>query len=238
MSHRRTFSARFPDMTHVMLDSPPPTPIPNLGAFPISGSRKHRAYWARTTFLAGFALVALSVYLLVLSHPALRAPSLLDTTRPSSPEGARWSPEAFRKALKHKKPVVAAADLSARPQITLNATQELGAVSSFIASLPQNTIPATVDPSLPIDPQLILDFDTRGPHAQEELQAVMQDVWIRNPVMFYSKVRALLLFLFSVCASCPVRHSSSIRDGCYCMCACVRREKRPGVCVRCGLVGG
>ena len=85
-----------------------------------------------------------------------------------------------------------------RPQITLNATQELAAVSSFIASLPQNMIPATVDPSLPIDPQLVLDFDTRGPHAEEELKAVMDDVWARNPVMLYSKVR---------CApSGPIRH--------------------------------
>ncbi|KAI1795625.1 hypothetical protein LXA43DRAFT_881532 [Ganoderma leucocontextum] len=187
MSHRRTFSARFPDMSHVLLDSPPPTPFPNISEFPIS--RKPRAYWTRTAFLAGFAFIALSVYLLVLSQPALRQASFLDTTRPQA-EGARWSPEAFRKALKHKNPVVATADLNSRPQISLNATQELGAVSSFIASLPQNMIPATVDPSQPIDPQLILDFDTRGPHAEEELQAVMQDVWTRNPVMLYSKVHS------------------------------------------------
>lgn len=188
MSHRRTFSARFPDMARIHLDSPPPTPIPNINAFPVS-SRKHRAYWTRATLLAGLALVALSVYLLVLSQPILHPISFLDTARPQA-DGARWSPEAFRNALKHKKPVVAAADLSARPQIALNATQELAAVSSFIASLPQNMIPATVDPSLPIDPQLILDFDTRGPHAEEELQAVMQDVWTRNPVMLYSKVHS------------------------------------------------
>nr|VWO99963.1 N/A [Ganoderma boninense] len=177
-------------MTPVMLDSPPLTPIPNIAGFPISGSRKPRAYWARTTLLAAFALVAVSVYLLFISHPALRAPSFIDTARPATADGSRWSPETFRNALKHKKPVVAAADLSARPQITLNATQELAAVSSFIASLPQNMIPATVDPSLPLDPQLILDFDTRGPHAEEELQAVMQDVWTRNPVMLYSKVHS------------------------------------------------
>ncbi|KAI1791937.1 hypothetical protein LXA43DRAFT_1094020 [Ganoderma leucocontextum] len=56
-------------------------------------------------------------------------------------------------------PVLAAADLNLRPQSSLNATQDLGDVSSSFASLPQNMIPATVDPSQPIDPQLILDFD-------------------------------------------------------------------------------
>ncbi len=38
------------------------------------------------------------------------------------------------------------------PSIKLNAAQELAAVTSFLASLPQNIIPHTVDPSLPIDP--------------------------------------------------------------------------------------
>lgn len=110
-----------------------------------------------------------------------------------------------------------------RPQITLNATQELAAVSSFIASLPQNMIPATVDPSLPIDPQLVLDFDTRGPHAEEELQAVMQDVWTRNPVMLYSKVRSSFRsFLPSIIR---LRDDCAV-DGTR---ACARGEKRPGV---------
>ena len=189
MAHRRTYSARFPDMRHVSLDSPPLTPIPNIAAFAMS--RKPRSYWTRTTFLALFALIAISVYVLLLSQPVLRPISFLDVKRPQADDaaqGARWSPEAFRAALKYKKPTVATVDVHSRPQISLNETQELAAVSSFIASLPQNMIPPTVDPSQPIDPQLILDFDTRGPHAEQELQAVIQDVWTRNPVMLYSKV--------------------------------------------------
>ena len=75
------------------------------------------------------------------------------------------------------------------PSVKLNPAQELAAVTSFLASLPQNIIPHTVDPSLPIDPQLVLDFDTRGPRAQDEINAMVEDVWLRNPVFLYSKVR-------------------------------------------------
>lgn len=192
MSHRRTFSARFPDMRHVSLDSPPLTPIPNIAAFPMS-HRKHRAFWYRTTFLALFVLVLVSVYVLFVSQPSLRPISFLDVDRAHSEDpsrSSRWTHEGLRlAALKHRKPVTTQNAANARPQITLNQTQELAAVSSFIASLPQNMIPSTVDPSQSIDPQLILDFDTRGPQADQELQAVINDVWTRNPVMLYSKVR-------------------------------------------------
>ncbi|KAI0630429.1 hypothetical protein C8Q77DRAFT_1063733 [Trametes polyzona] len=157
-------------------------------------SRKPRAYWIRTTFLALFVLVAVSVYVLIVSPPALSNISFLDAERirpDDSARPSRWTPEAIRlAALKHRKPNATGPSANPSPQITLNQTQELAAVSSFIASLPQNVIPSSVDPSLPIDPQLVLDFDTRGPHAQEELQAVVRDVWARNPVMLYSKVHS------------------------------------------------
>ena len=194
MAHRRTFSARFPDMRNVSLDDPPLTPIPNITELPMLSSRKPRAYWIRTTFLALFVLVAVSVYVLLVSPPALRPIAFLDVDHSRADEAARpsrWTPEALRlAALKHRRPLTSTTLANnARPQISLNQTQELAAVSSFIASLPQNMIPSTVDPSQPIDPQLVLDFDTRGPRAEEELQAVVHDVWARNPVMLYSKVR-------------------------------------------------
>lgn len=193
MAHRRTFSARFPDMRNVSLDSPPLTPIPNIANLPMPSSRKPRSYWLRTTFLALFVLVAVSIYVLLVSPPVLRPISFLDAERIRPDDAARpsrWTPEAFRlAALKQRKPKATASSSNPRPQITLNQTQELAAVSSFIASLSQNMLPSSIDPSLPIDPQLVLDFDTRGPHAQEELQAVIHDVWARNPVMLYSKVR-------------------------------------------------
>lgn len=73
------------------------------------------------------------------------------------------------------------------PPLTLDTAQELAAVSSFLASLPQNVIPPNVDPARPIDPQLVLDFDTRGPRAKDEVRAMVEDVWLRNPVFVYSK---------------------------------------------------
>ena len=76
-----------------------------------------------------------------------------------------------------------------RTPFQLNAAQELAAVSSFLASLPQNTIPSFVDPLHPIDPQLILDFDTRGSRAKEEIKAMVVDVWAMNPVLLFSKAR-------------------------------------------------
>ncbi|KAI0358518.1 hypothetical protein OH77DRAFT_1397128 [Trametes cingulata] len=158
--------------------------------------RKPRAYWIRTTFLALFVLISLSVYVLLVSPPALRPISFLDTERIRAEDAARpsrWTPEAIRlAALRHRKPSTTGSATVTRPQITLNQTQELAAVSSFIASLPQNMIPSTVDPSQPIDPELVLDFDTRGPHAEQELQNVVHDVWARNPVMLYSKVHSPL----------------------------------------------
>jgi len=72
-------------------------------------------------------------------------------------------------------------------QIKLDTAQELAAISSFLASLPQNHIPPSVDPSVPIDPQLVLDFDTHGPRAANEVQAMVDDVWLQNPVFLYSK---------------------------------------------------
>lgn len=79
-----------------------------------------------------------------------------------------------------------------RPALDLDPSQELAAVSSFIASLPQNVIPPTVDPSRPIDPQLVLDFDTRGAKASDEVRNMVEEVWSRNPVFVYSKVTVAL----------------------------------------------
>ncbi|KIL65888.1 hypothetical protein M378DRAFT_76056 [Amanita muscaria Koide BX008] len=75
-----------------------------------------------------------------------------------------------------------------RKQIHMDTAQELAAVSSFLASLPHNVIPSSVDPLEPIDPQLVLDFDTSGPRAEQEVRAMVEDVWTRNPVFLYSQL--------------------------------------------------
>ena len=79
--------------------------------------------------------------------------------------------------------------LASRPQITLTPEEELAALSSFIISLPdQNILPPSVDPSRPIDPQLILDFDTRADGAEDELKRLVAATWEYNPVVMYTKV--------------------------------------------------
>ncbi|TFY58385.1 hypothetical protein EVG20_g8170 [Dentipellis fragilis] len=77
-----------------------------------------------------------------------------------------------------------------RPQITLDPDQELAALTSFMAALPQNVVPGSVDPAHPIDPSLVLDFDTRSPRAAAEIEEVVSDVWTRNPVVVFSKLHS------------------------------------------------
>ena len=187
MAHRRTVSSRRIDMRSVSLDLPS-TPFTPLG-FALSSlasttaaathANKSRIYLLRTTFLALFALLAISVYVLFF------------VAAPPSAVSEPLSADAFRLAALRHKTKAHSESYGNHPQITLDPAQELAAVSSFIISLPQNVLPSFVDPSRPIDPQLVLDFDTRGPNAAEEVQAVVSDVWTRSPVVLYSKVRLI-----------------------------------------------
>jgi len=70
----------------------------------------------------------------------------------------------------------------------LSPEQELGALTAFMAALPQNVIPSNIDPSRPLDPQLVLDFDTRGPQSENEIDNVVAGAWMNNPVVLFSKV--------------------------------------------------
>lgn len=153
----------------------PSTPFTPLGFAlnSLASPNKSRTYLLRTTFLALFALSAISVYVLFVAPPSL-------TPEPRSADAFRLA------ALRHK---THPDPHSTHPQISLDPVQELAAVSSFIISLPQNVLPSFVDPNKPLDPQLVLDFDTRGPNAADEVKAVVNDVWTRNPVVLYSKVR-------------------------------------------------
>jgi hypothetical protein len=57
-----------------------------------------------------------------------------------------------------------------------------------MTALPQNVIPSNINPLQPIDPQLVLDFDTRSPQAEDEIADVVVDVWLNNPVVLFAKV--------------------------------------------------
>lgn len=205
MAHRRTYSSRYLDMGKVSFDTPPLTPpLAVFNQFQLDNvpTRKTRQYWQRTTFLALFALVLVSGYVLLVSQPSL-SPIAMQGSDSRSLTGiaaqrlSRLSSEAYRLAGSHRKrpkgnPTSsshAEATTDVLPPLQLTPAQELAAITSFLASLPQNVIPSNVDPSLPIDPQLVLDFDTRTSQALVEVAQLEHDAWVRYPVVLYSKVR-------------------------------------------------
>jgi len=142
----------------------------------------------RTTFAALIILVCLTTYIFI-AHSSALSPSLAlrRSDSPAADQLALALETIQNSRLEENKHGLRKPTHPPGPALKLDLPQELAAVSSFLASLPQNVIPPTVDPSVPIDPQLILDFDTRGPRAKEELEALMEDVWLRNPVFVYSK---------------------------------------------------
>jgi len=103
--------------------------------------------------------------------------------------------------------------LASRPQITLTPEEELAALSGFIVSLPdQNILPASVDPSQPIDPQLILDFDTRTDGAEAELKRLVAATWENYPVVMYTKPSAVTRELRSLVDSFNLRPTPIVID--------------------------
>lgn len=140
----------------------------------------------RATLLCLMSLVVLTTYICLVSPPTL-APG-------QSPHRHHHSAEDAWRQLVDKiprPPPPPGGFHNHRPEIILSPEQELGAVTAFMAALPQNVIPPDVDPTEPIDPQLVLDFDTRSPRAEEEVDNVVSDVWLRNPVVVFSKVKCL-----------------------------------------------
>lgn len=166
-------------MPHSMghLQIPSLGPAPNASLFHwLVNSLHPRKFRVRATLLCLFSLVSLTSYVCLISQPAL------SLHRPHHPLSWRNMYAEFpRPPPGHFPPP--------RPDVLLSPEQELGALTAFMAALPQNVIPSNVDPSHPIDPQLVLDFDTRGPQAEDEIADVVVDVWINNPVVLFTKVR-------------------------------------------------
>lgn len=169
------------------LHSPSEKPQPSLFMAQLAAILHPRKSRQRTTLLALLSLVLLTTYVFLVHCPD--ASASLALRRPE----ARPAPSQLTLALesiRNSGLATMSQSTERAAQIRLSSAQELAAVSSFLASLPQNQIPSFVDPSSPIDPQLVLDFDTRGPRASLEVQAMVDDVWSRNPVFLYSKVGA------------------------------------------------
>ena len=151
---------------------------------PLGSPRKHRLK-QRTALVALFSLVTFTCYLLFVAYPSLDlSRSLLthvqDHDRPYVHEER---PSKRPKVQQHLQPVPLP-----RVPLALSPTEELAALSAFIAALPHNVLPPTVNPDLPLDPQLVLDFDPRSDSAREELDRLVEQVWSRFPVMLFTKV--------------------------------------------------
>ena len=175
------------------LQPPPMSTVTPLTAYLMAAfhSRKTKH---RTTFLALLALVCLTGYIFVMHASYLAPPiSLSDSSAADqlaialeTLQNSRLTPGNSGISHSHR---LGKGNRQNIPPLRLDPSQELAAITSFLASLPQNVLPPTVDSARPIDPQLVLDFDTRGYRAQEEVKAMIEDVWTRNPVFLYSKVR-------------------------------------------------
>ncbi|KAG1771624.1 hypothetical protein EV702DRAFT_1136152 [Suillus placidus] len=151
----------------------------------------------RATSLALIGLIVVSFYIFFVARPSLDlAPIALRTdalghagthgSHPQDKDDPPPSSRLFRLPSNTQRKTVTVTNVN-RPQVKLDESQELAAVAAFVAALPQNMIPRSIDPSKPIDPQLVLDFDTRSPRAADEVNRIVQHVWSRYPVMLFTK---------------------------------------------------
>jgi len=72
--------------------------------------------------------------------------------------------------------------------LVLEPEQELGVLVSFMAAVKANVLPSDTDPSKPLDPQLVVGFDTRADGAKEEVDALVEETWSNYPVVIFSQV--------------------------------------------------
>lgn len=213
MALRRTNSRLdLPSSSSPLMSSSTTTlPLPSHFFLSVSPRKpKHR-----TIYFALFVLIGLSTYIFFVARPALAFSQLTLRANSGSINGGGGSGRRLQivfdteelKQLPHSRVFRLPADYQSklkasnaeRPQVQLNESQELAAISSFLASLPQNVIPPSVDPSRPIDPELVLDFDTRGPRAADGVQEIVEDVWTRNPVILFSKVCPVVMMVSLNC---------------------------------------
>ena len=92
------------------------------------------------------------------------------------------------------------AHAAARLTLDLTPEQELAALCSFLGALASNALPLHVDPSAPLDPQLVLEFDftkRTEEDVRKELEYIVSDVWERYPVVVFTKVGFFFYRFFS-----------------------------------------
>jgi hypothetical protein len=73
--------------------------------------------------------------------------------------------------------------------LVLSTEEELGAVVAYLTSPGANArIPSHIDPSKPLDAQIILGFNIRSPRARTEVEELVKETWSINPVVVFGEV--------------------------------------------------
>lgn len=171
-------------------------PLPGPLLHPLSSPRKQRIKH-RTAFLALFSLFTFTCYLLFIAYPShtLSRSFLTHVQDHDRQHENRIPVQPTRQPTVPLRPVLQPVPAS-RPPLALSPAEELAALSAFIAALPHNVLPPSVDPHAPLDPQLVLDFDPRSESAREELDRLVEQVWSRFPVMLFTKARTRVFSLW------------------------------------------
>lgn len=142
----------------------------------------------RTVALSFLALFALCIWTLLTS--SLQTPTFI-VRRPSAHALGvgnldRW--KSFRRPSTSHPPSVVSPDVP----LQLSPPEELAALVAFISTLSTNSLPPSVDPSVPLDPSAILSFDLSRlspAQARDELSHVSQETWAMHPVVVFGKAR-------------------------------------------------
>ncbi|KAJ9108709.1 hypothetical protein QFC21_000029 [Naganishia friedmannii] len=74
-------------------------------------------------------------------------------------------------------------------EFTMTKREETAALISFITSTTNNALPATLDTSEPLDPQLVLDFDYTRSSAADDLTALVHDTYTMYPIVLLGQMR-------------------------------------------------
>ncbi|KAL7418052.1 hypothetical protein BDY24DRAFT_8704 [Mrakia frigida] len=89
---------------------------------------------------------------------------------------------------------------------------ELASLLTFMVASEANTVP-NVDPSAPLDPHLVLDFDPFSVRAKKDLREMRATLWRDHPVVFLSQTRnAHSRFIKSTLADLHIHPAPLIMD--------------------------
>lgn len=101
------------------------------------------------------------------------------------------SSPSFRAAVLSESPdAFSNSHIPSRPSaLELTPADELAALTAFMAALPWNALPSHIDTSVPLDPNIILDFDPSHPRARDELAELRRETWQLNPLVLFGRSR-------------------------------------------------